>query len=294
MSRSSPLGLALVVAARLAAQGPPATDIWLGDLTIREGRATVGRFTNVTARPGYDNQPAFLPDGASFYYTAIGDDAQADIWRYEITAGRATRVTATAESEYSPTPLPGAPGFSVVRVERDSAQRLWRFAPDGSGATLLVPDLPGVGYHAWADPGTLATFILGSPPALVVVALGSGGRDTVARDIGRALQAVPGRRSVSFAWRADSVTYWLAEADPVTRAATRLVLLPRGAEFHAWAPGGIVLASAGTRLYQWTRDGTGGWTEIADLAPAGLAVITRLAINADGTRIAVVGLPGPS
>jgi hypothetical protein len=291
MRRSSATPLALLAALPLASQAPPATDIWLADLTIREGRITIARPGNVTDRPGYDNQPAFLPDGTAFYYTAIGDDGQADVWRYDLAAGRAVRVTATPESEYSPTPLPGAAGFSVVRVERDSTQRLWRFAPDGAMPTLLVPDLPGVGYHAWADPGTLAAFVLGSPPALVVVALGTGRRDTLALGIGRALQTVPGRRTVSFAWRADSTTFWLAEADPVTRSATRLVLLPPGAEFHAWAPGGIALASAGTRIYQWDRTRPGGWIEAADLASAGVAAVTRLAVSPDGTRLAVVGVP---
>ena len=44
-------------------QGPPATDIYLADLRVAQGRVTVGPPVNVTVRPGYDNQPFFLPSG---------------------------------------------------------------------------------------------------------------------------------------------------------------------------------------------------------------------------------------
>ena len=46
-----------------AAAAPPATDIYLADLRVADGRVQVGTPVNVTARPGYDNQPFFLPDG---------------------------------------------------------------------------------------------------------------------------------------------------------------------------------------------------------------------------------------
>ena len=56
---------ALAGAGPLSAQAPPASDIWLVDVTVRGGRVRLGTPVNVTARPGYDNQPAFLPDGRS-------------------------------------------------------------------------------------------------------------------------------------------------------------------------------------------------------------------------------------
>src|SRR5258706_3624081 len=112
-------------------QGPPATDIYLAELRVSHGRASVGVPVNVTARPGYDKQPMFLHDGRAFLYTSIREDSQADIYRYDIARRTSSRVTATRESEYSPTPLPDGTGFSVVRVEADSTQRLWAFDLDG-------------------------------------------------------------------------------------------------------------------------------------------------------------------
>jgi hypothetical protein len=278
---------ALPAVAPLAAQGPPGTDIWVANLTLRAGRLTLGTPANVTARPGYDNQPAFLRDGSGPLYTRIGADAQADVWRYDLATRAARAVTTTPESEYSPTPMPDG-GFSVVRVERDSTQRLWRFDADGSNPTLLLERLKPVGYHAWTGARTLALFVLGTPNALVLADVGSDRADTVARDIGRSPQSIPGRHAASFVQHVDTTESWLAEVDGDTRAVRRLVRLPRGADFHAWTPGGLVLTTDGATLYQWDPRAAGPWVPVADLRALGLREVTRLAVSPAGDRLALV------
>jgi WD40 repeat protein len=296
MPRMAPLLLALLGAPALPparpTQGPPGTDIWLASLTLRDGRVSLGTPVNLTARPGYDNQPAFLPDGSGLLYTRIGSDAQADVWRYDFATRSARAIITTPESEYSPTPIPGG-GISVVRVERDSTQRLWRFDADGSNPTLLLERLKPVGYHAWTGDRTLALFVLGSPNALVLATAGGDRADTVARDIGRSPQSVPGRHAATFVQRVDSTESWLAEVDGETRAVRRLVRLPRGADFHAWTPGGLVLTSDGVTLYQWDSHAAGPWVPVADLSALGLREVTRLAVSPGGDRLALVA-PDPS
>ncbi|HEX9216853.1 MAG TPA: hypothetical protein VF864_07725, partial [Gemmatimonadales bacterium] len=98
------IALVTLQAAPAAPAGPPATDIYLADLRVAQGRVSVGVPVNVTARPGYDNQPFFLPDGRAFLYTSIREDSQADIYRYDIDTKTSIRLTTTRESEYSPTP----------------------------------------------------------------------------------------------------------------------------------------------------------------------------------------------
>jgi hypothetical protein len=281
---------ALAGAGPLAAQTPPASDIWLVNVTVRGGRVRLGTPANVTSRPGYDNQPAFLPDGSGFYYTRIGADGQADVWRYDIAAARAEPLTDTPESEYSPTPLSGQPGFSVVRVERDSTQRLWRFAPP-EVPTLLFERIAPVGYHAWATPAVAALYLLGEPNALVIANATSGRVDTMARDVGRSLSAIPGRPAVSFVQWVGQREAWLAELDVTNRAVLRLVRMPGGAEFHVWTPHGLVLAAVDTKLYQWDPLSGRSWKEIANLRSAGLRGITRLAVSPSGDRLAIVAVP---
>ena len=281
----------LVLAALQAAkpaQGPPGTDIWVADLRVRDGHVSVGKPLNVTARSGYDNQPAFLPDGSGFLYTRIGADGQADIWRYDFATHTSRAVTTTRESEYSPTFMPKSGGISVVRVELDSTQRLWRLDPDGSHPALLFEKIKPVGYHAWAGDSTLALYVLGNPNALVLAKLGSERFDTVARNIGRALQPIPGRHAVSFVQIVDSTESWLTELNADSGTVHRLVRLPRGAEFHVWIPGGLVLTSDGASLYQWDPKGAATWAAVADLGALGLQGGTRLAVNTAGDRLALV------
>ena len=276
-----------------ATAGPPATDIYLAPLRVQDGRVVVGAPVNVTARPGYDNQPFFLPDGRAFLYTSIRADSQADIYRYDIGARTSTRLTATRESEYSPTPLPDGRGFSVVRVEADSTQRLWAFDFDGSRPRLVLDSIKPVGYHAWADDHTLVLYVLGSPSTMQIAdaAAPQGRGEVVAKDIGRSLQRIPGRASVSFLQRDSMAGPSLDEIDTRTRRVTTLVKSPQGAEFFVWTPNGIVVTASGTKLYQWDPRHGAAWEEVADLSTAGLTNVTRLAVSPTGDRLAIVAVP---
>lgn len=280
--------------ALLALQAPPATDIYVAELRVRDARVSVGTPVNVTARPGYDNQPFFLPDGRSFLYTSIHEDGQADIYRYDLDENRGVRLTSTRESEFSPSPLPDGRGFSVVRVELDSTQRLWAF-DSGSPPRVVLDSIKPVGYHAWVDDHTLLLFVLGSPSTLQLAdASTPGARGAVlARDIGRSLQRIPGRQAVSFLQRDSVGGPSLQEVDLSTRPPrmTQLVKTPVGAEFFAWTPDGIALTGGGTKLYQWNPRRGGAWQEIADLASTGLTNITRLAVSPQGDRLAIVAVP---
>src|SRR5579859_2651599 len=267
-------GRVLVAQQAPAAAAPPATDIYVASLRSVVGpdgsrHWDVGMPINVTHRPGYDNQPAFLPDGSGFWYTVIGADAQADIYRYDFATSASVRITATRESEYSPTPVPGGREFSVVRVELDSTQRLWAFAGDGSHPRLLLPGINPVGYHAWLDSTTLALFVLGTPATLQIADLRTGKSDTVARDIGRSPQPVPGRAAASVIWRRDSLHRVIAIVDAGDRTPRPFAPAPDGADFHAWTPDGTLLASRGTQLLRWDARAA-AWVTLADFAVLGI------------------------
>lgn len=267
----------------LSLQAQPGTDIYLGALT--DGGPGVEGLTNITRRPGYDNQPQFTADGTALLYTSIREDGQADTYRYRLATGSIERVTRTPESEYSPTPIAG--GFSAVRVEMDSTQRLWRFDHDGSDPELLLPNVRPVGYHAWADPGTVVLYVLGEPPTLQVAEIGSGGGAVVAQDVGRSVQAVPGARAVSFVQRISDDEAWIAVLRFPERTIERRGPTRANGEDHAWTPDGRLLMGEGSRLYLWDPARGGPWHEIADLSP--VREISRIAVSRDGRRIAIVG-----
>ena len=173
---------------------PPPPDIYLASLTVERGSVTVGTPLNITDRAGYDNQPSFTSDGTGVFFTSVREDAQADIYRYDVRTKATTRVTSTApESEYSATPVDADRAISVVRVERDSTQRLWRFPLDRSAPSVILERVRPVGYHAWANEHTLALFVLGSPNTLQLAGHAKWIRRH-ARNRNRALSAPDSRR----------------------------------------------------------------------------------------------------
>lgn len=268
-----------------AALNPTVTDIWVAELLDSRRRLRVGTPRNITDRPGYDNQPHFLPDGSGILYTAMDANGQADTWRYEFERGRPFRVTRTTESEYSPTPHPDG-GFTVVRVEADGTQRLWRFGDDGGEPQLLLEDMAPVGYQAWFDAHRVALFMLGEPPTLAVANLADASSETVLQSVGRSMHPTPGRDTVSVVHKV-SADEWNVVEVAFDGTATKIASLPRPSEDFAWLPDGEIVVGHGSRLLMH-RPGSDGWREIADFSEHGVEQITRIAVSPNGDRIAFV------
>lgn len=272
------------------------SEVYLAPLTRVRDSIVVGRAINVTNRAGYDNQPSFTPNNRAILYTVNGADGQTDIWRYDIAEKRTARVTATSESEYSAAVMPGARRMSVIRVERDSAQRLWSFDLDGSNPQVVLSALKPVGYHAWLSPTRLATFVLGSPATLHVLESDGTGDEIRARDIGRALQRVPGRDAFSYTQRDSARAFWIATQQVRGESREMLVKASADNEYHTWTPDGVLLSTSQNVLVRWNRalDATSGWIPVADLSKAGVKNVSRLAVSADGKWLAFVAEPnGP-
>ncbi len=292
--------LVLCVAARLPAQARASTDVWIVPIRDAGTALTVGAPRNLTHRAGYDNQPSFTRAGDALFYTSIGDDEQADIWRVSVTGGAPVRLTRTPESEYSATATPDGRFFSVIRVERDSTQRLWKFPLDGAGEPeLVLRDVMPVGYHVWAGDHQLVLQVLGgalnSPSqgrnTLQLADDRTGRSEIVGRLVGRALVKVPGRDAVTFQQLVRDSASWIAELDVRTGATRRLMQPPRGADYHAWTPGGLLVTAVGSKLYIWVN---GDWGVAADLGAYGVKGITRLAVSPKGDWLAFVAEDRPA
>lgn len=268
---------------------PPPPDVYLASLKLDAGKVVVGAPLNITDRVGYDNQPSFTTDGSSVFFTSVREDAQADIYRYDIAVKGTSRVTTSApESEYSATSFDGGRAISVIRVEKDSTQRLWKIPLDGSAPSVILERVKPVGYHAWADNHTLVVFVLGSPNTLQLADTRTGKADTITTNVGRSLHRIPNTSRVSFVHKVSRTEWWIESLDPASRLAARLVKMPDGVEDYAWISDGSVVCGNGSKLMRWSGKSGDGWTQIADLSSAGVQGITRLAVSPRADRIAFV------
>lgn len=274
----------------LPAQAAANPEIFLLPMSVSDGKISVGKPANITNRPGYDNQPAFSPNGREVYYTSTRDDAQADIYKYNIAAKTTERLTKTApESEYSATVMPSRERLSVVRVEKDSSQRLWSFTLKGDDDRLVLPDIKPVGYHAWLSPFHLALFVLGTPNSLVLVNTRTGAEQVLARDIGRSLLPLPTGHGFTYLAHRDSdwvlTEVRLTASNDSVRYSRPLVTLPDGMNFVAWVENTLI-GGAGTKLFTWRAGGQ--WTELVDFESEGLTHISRIAVSPDRQTLAIV------
>ncbi len=289
MTRAWLAGLAWAACGAVA-QAQGGTDIWIAELSGTGATLSLAAPRNLTARPGYDNQPQFTPDGQALLYTRIEASGRSDVWRVALGGGAPVRVTDTAvEQEYSPTPMPDGRGFSAIVVEADSTQRLWAYGWDGRPQRIIVPALKPVGYHVWVGGERLGAFVLSQPTpdvpnALVVMQPASGRVDTLARGIERAFARVPGREAFTFVQRRDSATMVL-EADVRTLRVRPVMTGPAGLEYHVWLPDGSMLISGNGRIWRWAD---GQLTSLADLRALGIEGVTRLALGPDGKTLAFV------
>ena len=290
------LGVAQAAPPAAASAQPPSrgTDVWVAQLYRVDGAPSLGRPKRVTNADGYHNQPAFTADGRSVLYSAAPGGAAGappDIYRYDIRARVVERLTNTPESEYSPAPVPGGRRhFTVVRVERDSAQRLWRLNGEGLVVTPVLPRERRVAYYVWADSARMVLALLDSGGLSLHVADAATGRLLpAARNVGRSIQRVPGRGTVSFVQRDSAGALWLTELVPATGRTARLIRLPDGVEHHAWLPDGTVLAGSARGLL-FARPGAKGvlWRAIAVPKGARGLVITRIAVSPRWDRVAFV------
>ena len=280
----------LLIPASALSQGAPGFDIYLVSVDKKDGVFEFGKPNNITDREGYDNQPSFTPDGRGVLYTS-NREGQTDIYRYYIRTGATRQVTQTSpESEYSAAVIPSGDAFSVVRVESDSTQRLWQFDMDGSGARVVLTEIKPVGYYAWGDDDTIGLFVLANseiPLATMQIADTRSGRATIiAYGVGRSIHKVPGRNAISFTHRTPEL--WIKEVDLEHHTVTPLISLLDGNEFYAWLPDGSAITAQGAKLFRWDREKGAEWQEVADFADRGITSISRLAVDPEGDRLAIV------
>ena len=284
------LSLALGVFLVPQAAPPPATEIYLASLSGTGQALTIGMPADVSNSPEYDNQPSFLPDGSAILFTSRRDGKQTDIYRYDLKTKAVTQVTHTPENEYSPLVTPDGKTFSTVRGDK---QELWRFDLDGSNPRLVYAHKGLIGYHVWIDDHRLAVFVLGgsgSPATLQVVDTTADTAEVIEPNIGQSLLMRPGRKTVSFIGRTPGAPAVIKELDPSTKRTTVITEALAGSQYLTWLPDGRMLMASATKISVW-REGTAGWTEVADFAAAGLTKITRLAASPDGKWLALVAEP---
>ena len=270
----------------------PETEIFLLDLKIEPNSMQVSNGSNVTARPGYDNQPYFTKNSETFLFSR-DDGEQTDIYEYDIAKQKATRLTQSDNTEFSPTPFPDNTKVAFVT---DRSNSIWFASRDDLDNPKWVfaknPIHEPIGYFSWNhDTG----YILYWSQYGFSVTLAHESKAEVHYVSGNAIPStphiIPGTDKFSFVHRQARGDAWIKEFDPASKAIRPLTPIVGSNANYAWAPDGSIVMIEGSTLYRWQENGAATWQKISDLSSQGISSATRVAISPNGKRMAIVGLP---
>lgn len=268
------------------------TDIYLIQVKMDNGKYFFCNALKLNKSPGYNNQPAFQPDGNAVFY-ASGAGTNTDIFCYDITTEKTRRLTDTPDSEYSPTITPNGDKFSVIQLvttegPRKGAQPLLAFPLEGGEPELIYEDGKKVGYHAWITSKKVALFILGSPNYLQIFDLKNQLSIHVADNIGRSIYKIPGQNAISFSQSQEGKSELIMRYDLRAETIKPLAPMLEGNGFYAWKSSDVLIMGVGAELYQFKLGQTKEWQLIGELSSFGIKKISRLAVGPKEKWIAVV------
>ena len=283
----------------LSAQAPPNTNIYLFDLVTTDSdgyNLTQPKFLTNFNASGYNNQPAFIDNDEMMLTVQVPGEKQTDIYHLDLTNKIKTRFTGTYESEYSAEYVPNRTNsktdfqVSCVRVATDEnqTQYLWQYPYDRSSeGSAILEDLTGVGYYAWSSRNKLALFIVGEPHTLVAVDLGTNDQTTITSKVGRCLRRFP-NGDIAFVHMIDEKTWLLKRLNMSTYQPELITAMLEGVEDFTLLKDGTVLMAKGSKIYKFNRAKDISWKEVANLSHLGLRNISRMTVNANGDKIALV------
>ena len=290
--------LLLASAATLTAQIND-SEVWVGSLDMSGDHFAVTNLVNISRHPGYDNQPAFFPDGRLVFTSQIavldetGHAVQARI--HDFASGTSTAI-------------PGALGFSPTPAA-DGALMLLRegkvWLHEMSGKEHTLTETNDAGYFARFDDRVWVLYMNDKQRRIVIYDATTKALETMAVGSVTAPFRIPGKRAVTFV----AVEPFPApEGDPAKSAPPRKLVLRRldlddrkvttlstipfaTSGSHVWTSLGTLLMASGHTIYEWNPARPDDWRAAAQFDNPELQGLTRIALSPRGDRIALVSTP---
>lgn len=264
----------------------PDCDIWLLDIKDTAGQISFQNPINITNRKGYDNQPTFSPDGKFILYASQRDykHTTTDIYKYNLNTKQTTPLIPTPTSEYSPAFMPDGENISVVLVEKDSTQRLWKLPLDKGEPTCIMRNVDSIGYYCWLNKDSIAIFVLTKPAFTLQIAnIYTQQTFVIADSIGRCMKMRDGNLwftiKAGHFWNVYEYSFKSKFAYIKGMIESEDFFL-RG-KYEIWSLSGNSIVSG----YMNSKLGA---IEIVNLEQFGIFKPSRITINPDGKKLAVV------
>lgn len=269
------------------------TEVYVYDIVETKNKIDLQNGINISNSKGYDSQPYFFDDKRVIF--AATRNGNTDIALYDLKQNNPSLyyISNTENGgEYSPQRIPNSSNVSAVRLDKDGLQRFYSYNYKTKISKELIADLK-VAYPTWYNANTvIAVSIINDSLELYVVDLKKKTHISVAKNVGRSVHKIPNSNLVSFINKENKDAWLLQSLNPVTKEIKTIT--PIGtSEDITWLPNGTFLISKNKSIYQFNPEKDKNPRLFYSFSDENINNISRMAINASGTKIAIVAETSP-
>lgn len=262
----------------------PNTEIFLLDLSVKNGIYTFSNSKNISNNEGYDNQPSFINDNQILFVSTR--NGQTDIVSYRANYDTKTWINFTKGGEYTPLKIPNQNAVSAVRLDTDGKQRLYTYNLKNGESTELIKDLV-VAYYTWFNDYTIVSAVIEEDNLnLYVSNLKEGWNRKYATNVGRSFHKIPNSNLVSFISKENNI-WTIKSLNPETGDTKVIANTMDAVEDMCWMINGDIIMGKDSKLYKLTINKDNNWKEIADFKDYGITKISRIIGNSISNKFLV-------
>ena len=267
------------------------TEIYLFDVEKTEIGYLLTNKKNVSNNKGYDSQPHFYDNNTLLFSSSR--NGQTDILKYDIKTGTKVFINFTPNGgEYSPQRIPGSENVSAVRLDDSGLQRFYEYNIKTGTSKEIIRSLK-VAYPVWFNEKIVVSAVIGKNSLdLVTSDLQHKSNFTLQNNVGRSLHKIPNTNKVSFISKNEG-TWEIRSLDVATLRTEKIVDLSGKYEDICWLPDGSILQAKKNQILRFDPKKDSDWTVLTTIDDREIQNISRIAVNSDGTQIAIVGEESP-
>ena len=278
--------LSFFVAHVCVAQAPN-SEVYLLNVSKKNGGFVFSNGRNISNSPGYDNQPSFTLDNRSILFTSNRRQNNFDIYEYSISDRGISPVITSGDNEYSAREI-DQNTVAFVREGRDQLMTVVKYDRASKTESLAFKVKDPIAYYAFNKKGDALVWVRYAFWMRWVNTEKSINRFVANYAQPSVPHLIPGSDSFSFMVRRPDDSLWIMEFNPENQALRPIVQAKDGKKDYCWMADGSLLTASGSVLYRFDEKVDKAWVKIADLESFGIKNITRMAASGDGRRIAVV------
>jgi len=267
------------------------TEVHVFDIIKTEKGYDLKNGINISNNAGYDSQPYFYDDNNVLF--ASTRNKNTDIIIYNLKTNTKRFISDTPNGgEFSPQRIPKSNDISAVRLDDDGLQRFYQYDFKSEINKEIIPDLK-VAYPSWFDKNTMiAVAIVHDSLELFLCDLKKKTNFSIAKNIGRSVHRIPNTNLMSFISKENKDSWLLKSLNPENKEIKTITSL-KLQEDVTWLPNETLLISRDNYIYKFDPEKDKTPSLFFSSADDNINNISRIAVNSDGTKLALVAEVSP-